>query len=407
MINKFLNPKTIAVIGASKNPQKVGYALMDNLKDFNGKVIPINPKLKYKSVLDYNEVIDLAIIAIPTSFVNNALAQCGKKKIKNVIVISAGFSEVGNKKAEQEILRTAKKYNIRILGPNCFGIANPFIKLDTTFSKTSVKSGNIAFISQSGALWSYISDLSESADIGFSGFVSLGNMSDLNFSEFLEYFSKDKKTKSIILYIEKLKDGKRFMEAAKRCKKPIYAIKAGKSNEGAKAAISHTGSLATDYEIYKGAFKQSGIILCESLEEALEKASKKQIKIKQSKLSRINEAVVITNAGGAGALVADYLSEKQIQIKGPYDILGTAKSNDYLEAFKKYNKSNNFIIIMTPQTMTDVVEIAKIIVEFKKENGNKQIICCFLGKRDNSLNDIFKRSKIHYYNTLKEFRKSL
>ena len=235
-----------------------------------------------------------------------------KRKFKNVIIISAGFSEVGNVKAKKDILAIRKKYGIKFLGPNCFGVCNPHSNLDTTFSKQTAKKGSIGFISQSGALWSYVSDL----DIGFSKFASLGNPIGLGFSEVLDYFRKDKKTKSIILYIEKISNGKKFMEVAKKCKKPIYAVKAGKTQTGSKAAISHTGSLASDYEIYRGMFKQTNIILCETLEEALEKAGKKSVSsISSKKLKQKfqNSATIITNAGGAGALAADYLTEAGIK----------------------------------------------------------------------------------------------
>jgi acyl-CoA synthetase (NDP forming) len=163
-MKSFFNPKTIAVIGASTHPEKVGGILMEKLQTFKGTLVPINPKLEYKTVLDYKSKIDLAIIAIPAKFVPKVLEQCGKKKIKSVIIITAGFSEIGNVELEKKILTITKKYDIKFIGPNCFGISNPCIKLDTTFSNQQPKKGNISFISQSGALWSYISDL----DIGYS-----------------------------------------------------------------------------------------------------------------------------------------------------------------------------------------------------------------------------------------------
>ena len=294
MLEQFFYPKTIAVIGASDNPEKVGYALMRNLFRFKGKIIPINIKRDkvmniqaYRSVLKYKKDIDLAIIAIPKELVNDVLEQCGKKEIKHVIIISAGFSETGDDKEEKRILETAKKYNINFLGPNCFGVCNPYLNLNTTFAREIPKQGEVAFISQSGALWSYISDYLKKR-VGFSGFVSLGNMAQLSFDRFLEYFIDDKNTKAIVLYIEKIKHGRNFLRIAKKSKKPIYVIKAGKSKEGMKAAISHTGSLATDYNIYKGVFKQAGIELCDSLLEAFEKASKKRKKRRYSLINTSN-----------------------------------------------------------------------------------------------------------------------
>ncbi len=353
-IKNFFTPKTIAVIGASDNPLKVGNVLIKKLCECKRKVIPINPKHQtiegkkaYPSVLKYHKKIDLAVIAIPSKFVNSILIECGKKKIKSVIIISSGFKEIGNKKLEDKIIQTAKKYKIRILGPNCFGVANPYLKLDTTFSNTSPQPGNIAFISQSGALWSYISDF----NFKFSGFVSLGNMSDLTFSDFINYFNKDKKTKKIILYIEKLKLGKKFIEICRKSKKQIIIVKAGKTKKGSEAAISHTGSLATDFAIYKGAFKQAKVKVIDSLAEAFE-MKKEKIKISSKKVK------IITNAGGAAALLTDYLTEQGIktQVK---DLLGTALAKDYKKEIKK--SKGKLIIILTPQKMSEPEKTAEII----------------------------------------------
>ncbi len=393
-MKSFFNPKTIAVIGASTHPEKVGGILMEKLQTFKGTLVPINPKLEYKTVLDYKLKIDLAIIAIPAKFVPKVLEQCGKKKIKSVIIITAGFSEIGNVELEKKILTITKKYDIKFIGPNCFGINNPYIKLDTTFSNQQPKKGNISFISQSGALWSYISDL----DIGYSKFVSLGNPIGLGFADFLDYLRKDRNTKSIILYIEKISDGKKFIEIAKKCKKPIYAIKSGKTLSGSKAAISHTGSLATNYEIYKGMFKQTNIILCDSIEEALEKASKKKIKSKRLKIN-IKKTTIITNAGGAGALATDYLTERGIKTK-LIDLLGTATSSDYKKELNKH-KNDNLLIITTPQKMTDIDNIAYIITNFKKQNSKSNITVCLLGDKSvKNATNYLKKNKIRVTNTL-------
>jgi len=385
-LKNFFNPETIAVVGASDNPKKVGYALMKKLMKFKGRVIPINVKHEkifgkkaYKRVVDFKGKIDLAIIAIPALFIKNVLKDCGNKKIKNVIVISAGFSEIGNYKLEKEIIRIAKKYKMNLLGPNCFGIANLYKNLDTTFSKASVKKGDIAFISQSGALWSYIADISTLKNIGFSGFVSLGNMADLDFSDFIEYFGKDNKTKKIILYVEKIKNGKKFIKAckvAKKFKKEIIAIKAGKSKKGKEATISHTGSLATDYEIYKGVFKQANVKLVDSLSLAF--GFKNNFKSKISQIKNKN-LIIITNAGGAGALLADFFSEKN-NVEKIKDLIGTALAGDYKRVIKKINQRKyDFIItVLTPQTMSQPEETAKVLVDYKFKN---KIIAFFLGDK--------------------------
>ena len=409
-MRNFLAPKSIVVIGASEKEGKVGFSLMKNLKDFKGDVIPINlnsdrilGKKTYKSVLDYQGRIDLAVIAIPSKFVPSALLECGKKKIDSVIIITSGFSETGNKKGEEKILKIAKKYKMRVLGPNCFGVSNPYINLDTTFAKHSPEKGDIAFISQSGALFSYISDL----DIGFSGFVSLGNMIDISFNDSLNYFLNDKNTKSIVLYIEKLKEGRKFIDICKKSKKKIYAVKAGKSEKGRESAISHTGSLATDFEIYKGVFKQAKVTLCNSLVECFEKASGRKL-TSHKKLKIGKKAVIITNAGGAGALFTDYCESHGVKVveweeKNPLDLTGTASSENYrraLDELKNKNFYDTVIVILTPQKMSGTESTAYVISEFKNET-NKNVIALFLGKKSmKKANKIFENNKVQYLNAI-------
>jgi len=377
-LGKFLNPKNIAVIGASETEGKVGYTLMRKLLKFEGEIIPINPeketvlgKKAYHSVLDYQGKIDLVVIAIPSVHVKNVLEECGKKKIKNVIIISAGFSETGKTDLENELKEIGKKYKINLVGPNCFGVANPYLSLDTTFANMSAKEGDIAFISQSGALWSYIADVSSSdGNLGFSGFVSLGNMADLEFCDFIEYFNKDKKTKKIVLYIERLKNGRKFIDVCKKSKKEIIVIKSGRTKTGSEATLSHTGSLATDYEIYKGAFKQAGVRLESSFLSAFG-ISNLKIEPKGKKIG------IITNAGGAGALVTDHLVEEGYEALPPIDVLGTALAEDYKKAFETLkNKVDSVIVILTPQSMSQPDELAKEIVKFAKV---KPVIAFFLG----------------------------
>jgi len=398
-LKNFLEPKSIAIIGASDHPEKVGGILMKKVSNFKGQIIPINPKHQilfnkkcYSSIKEVKEKINLAIIAIPAKFVNNILIDCGKRKIQSVIIISAGFSEIGEKKLEKEIIETAKKYKINFIGPNCFGIANPYQNLDTTFSNSLPKKGNIAFISQSGALWSFASDY----DIGFSGFVSLGNMADLNFSDFIEYFNHDKKTKKIILYIEKLKDGKKFIEVCKKSKKKIFVIKAGKTKESHEAAISHTGSLATDFKIYKGIFKQAKVKQVESLSKALGLKKENTFLLNKKK----NKIIIVTNAGGAGTLITDKYIERGFNlIKAPIDILGTANSEDYKKALEKIKKEKQdlTIVALTPQSMSEPEKTAEIVVNYAK---SKPTIAYFLGNKS-----IAKAKKILEKNNIPCFTK--
>ena len=393
-LKKILNPKTVAIIGASPHEGKVGHTLMEKLSKFQGKIIPVNPKHReilgkrtYHSLQEYSDKIDLAIIAIPAEAVKDSLKDCARKKIKNVIIISAGFSEVGKKELERELLQIARQNKINLLGPNCFGIANPRINLDTTFANNSTEKGDIAFISQSGALWSYLADL-KLLNQGFSGFISLGNMADLEFSDFIEYFNKDKNTKKIILYMEKLKYGKRFIKACRKSKKEIVVVKAGASEKGNQAVISHTGSLATDFKIYKGAFKQANVKLTNSLSEAV------GLKTEFPKLPKAKTAI-ITNAGGAGALITDYLAEQKINPEAPIDILGTATPEDYKKTLKKLKVYKAIVVILTPQTMSNPEKTAKVLAESKQK---KKIIAFFLGDKSISkAKNILKRAGIPCY----------
>jgi acyl-CoA synthetase (NDP forming) len=390
-LDSFFSPKSIAVVGASNTPGKVGHILMEKLSKFKGDVVPINPKdskvndiKAYPSLLDCKKKIDLVVIAIPKRFVSEVMLQVVEKKIKNVILITAGFAEVGDVAAEEEIVKIARDNGINLLGPNCFGLINAKEKIDLTFSKETVKHGDTVFISQSGALGSYVLDL----DIGLRGFISVGNMSDLNFPDFIEFFSKDRATKKIVLYIEALKDGRRFIDACKKSKKEIVVVKSGKTKAGVKATMSHTGSLATDFEVYKGAFKQAGVKYMISLAEAF--GFEKQ---DYSKFLKGKNIAVITNAGGAGALVTDELERDGFVVHGPKDILGTATPNDYKRALHKIkNPYSNIIVIFTPQTMSDATQTAKIIAQSRWKD---KIVALFLG--DESVREakkILKDNKI-------------
>ena len=395
-LKSFLNPKSVAIIGASENLGKVGGILVDKISKFPGKKIFVNPNREnifgmkcYKSILDYKKSIDLVLIAIPKDFVLNSLKECARKKIKNVIVISAGFSETGDGNSEEKILEIAKKNKMNILGPNCFGVSIPRIGLDTTFSNSSARKGDVAFVSQSGALFSYVSDVKK---LGFSYFVSLGNMVDLSFEDFLPFLIKDKSTKKIVLYMEKLKNGRKFIDICRKSKKEIMVVKVGSSTKGSQAAISHTGSLATDYAVYKGIFKQARVKQVESIEEAFGlKSERKDFKM--------NSPTIITNAGGAGGLLSDGLERKGVFLaSSPIDVLGTAKAQDYEKAIFSIRKGSTILLILTPQRMAEPEETAKMIVKNKK---NYNFVCFFLGEDSvKKGSDILKKGGIKVYNTL-------
>lgn len=395
-LKSFLNPKSVAIIGASENLGKVGGILVDKLMKFSGKKIFVNPNREsifgmkcYKSILDYEKNIDLVLIAIPKDFVLNSLNECARKKIKNVIIISAGFSEMGDWPSEEKILEIARKNDMNILGPNCFGICVPSIGLDTTFSNSFASNGDVAFVSQSGALFSYVSDVKK---LGFSYFVSLGNMADLSFEDFLPFLIKDKSTKKIVLYVEKLKNGGKFIDICKKSKKEIVAVKVGSSLKGSQAAISHTGSLATDHNVYRGIFKQAKVRQVESIEEAFGLKSKcKKIDVKSP--------TIITNAGGAGGLLADRLEKEGISLAvSPIDVLGTAKAEDYEKAILSVKKGSTILLILTPQKMAQGEETARMVLKNKK---NYDFVCFFLGEKSVlEGTKILKKGGVLVYNTL-------
>ncbi|ACX73172.1 acetyl coenzyme A synthetase (ADP forming), alpha domain protein [Methanocaldococcus vulcanius M7] len=403
-------PRSVAVIGATNREGKVGYAIMKNLENFNGRVYPVNPKydevlgLKcYKSVLDIEDEIDLAIIVVPNVVVPQVLEECGKKGVKSAVIISAGFSEVGNYELEEKIKEIAKRYNIRIIGPNCLGIMNTHINLNATFAKVFPPKGGVSIISQSGAVLNAILDIAPLLNIGFSKVVSIGNKVDVQESDLMEYFLNDEDTKMVVLYIEGLKD-KRFLNVAKKLskKKPIIALKSGRTDVGKKAAKSHTGSLAGEDEIYEAVFKESGIVRAYTFEELVDLI---HIFSTQPTINS-NEIGIITNAGGFGVLAADSCVDygmklanfedstvetlknilpKTATISNPLDIIGDATPERYKKVVDVLSKDKNvkgLLVILTPQEMTKPLEVAKSIIEVKTTHEDlklKPLITSFVG----------------------------
>lgn len=416
MLDNIFNPKSVAVIGASNTKGKVGYAIMKNLMAFiknnpNNKIYPINPKYDeifgikcYKSVMEVPDNIDLAVISIPAKFIPSTLEECGRKGTKGAVIISAGFSEVGNYELEEEVKAIAKKYGIRIIGPNCLGIINMHNKLNASFSKEYFKEGNITFISQSGAVLTAILDIAPLLNLGFSKIISLGNKIDIQESDLMDYLLNDNTTELVVFYIEGLKD-KKFIESAKKLAKvkPIIALKSGKTKEGAKAASSHTGSLAGDNQIYKAAFKKGKVLTIETFEELVNLMHV----FSTQPLMKRNNIGIITNAGGFGVMAADSCKKYDLtlgefeestknelkkhlpqtsSISNPLDLIGDADTNRYKNAIKilKYDKNiDGMLVILTPQEMTKPLEVAETIVEEKSNMKNegiyKPIVASFVG----------------------------
>ena len=404
-LDKFFKPKSIAIIGASRDQNKIGHVILKNLIDagFKGKIYPINPNAEeilnlkcYKSVLNIREEIDLAIIAVPANLALEVVKQCGMKEIDSIAMITAGFSEIGNEEAEKEILAQLKQHKMRLIGPNLLRLLDVHSNLDTIFLPrlrlTRPHPGGISFICQSGAVGSAMLDLSATQGYGFAKFISYGNALDLNECDFLEYLGNDPKTKVICMYIEGIKDGKRFMEVAKKVskKKPIIAIKGGTTAEGKQAALSHTASLAGSFEIYKGAFKQTGIIYAENLEELFDFARilDKSIPPKGDKIQ------IITNGGGYGILSADNVAENKLKlavmstetrkflqkntspisiIKNPIDLAGDADTKRFELTLEACIKDNNIDIILavilyqTPLITSEIVSVVSELNSLKKK----------------------------------------
>jgi len=422
-LDKLFNPKSVAIIGASRDHNSVGYGILRNLntgcvfqcnycKPFPGPIYPVNPYAEkvqgircYPSILRIEDSVDLAIIAVPAKIVSMVIEECVEKKVKAIIVVSAGFAELGKegKKLQDEIAEVTKKAKIPLLGPNCLGVIRSCSKMNASFAPSMPPEGSIAFVSQSGALADSIIDWAIEARYGFSAIVSYGNKADLDAVDFLEYFAEDEKTKAITLYIEGIDDGEKFIEVAKEVskKKPIIALKAGRSEHGRKAISTHTGSLAGSYDIYEAAFKQSGVIIADTVEEMFDLAKV----LAYQPLCKGNNIAIISNAGGPAVLCADYCGMYGIDLpelktstinkldksgfmhkayskRNPLDIVGDALPERYkaaLEALLGENYVDGVIVIQTLQTMTDPEENANIIIEAHKKYPDKPIICTYMG----------------------------
>ncbi len=434
-LDKIFNPKSVAVVGASDEEGSVGYALMKNFLEsgFEGEVYPVNIRKKeilgvkaYQTVEQLPKTVDLAVIATPAKTVPDVVEQCGRAGIKGLIIISAGFKETGpeGKALEDKILEIKRKYDLRIIGPNCLGIIRPSIRLNATFINKMPRPGNIAFISQSGALGTAILDWAVHENVGFSHFVSVGSMIDVDFGDLIDYFGTDPKTRSILMYVEGITNARKFMSAARHFArtKPIIVVKAGKFSESAKAAASHTGSLTGEDNVYDAAFKRAGVVRVEEIADLFNCAEVLGLQ----PLPRGPNLAIITNAGGPGVMATDALigmggklaklSQQTMDylnsILPPYwshgnpiDILGDAKADRYkavLEACLNDENVDGILLIYTAQAVAEPVEIAKSIVELVKSKGQqgKTILTSFMGRKAvEEANFIFNANEIPTFST--------
>lgn len=405
-------PKSIAVIGASAEKTKLGHMVLWNIikYKYKGEIYPVNLHDKkimglkcYKSVYDIPSKIDLAVLAIPASFVPEAMEECGRKGVKGTVIISAGFKETGaiGGALEEKVQNIAKKYGMRVLGPNCLGIIDTSSSLNASFAESMPEKWPIAVFSQSGAMSTAILDWANANGIGFSKMVSLGNKADLTECDLLEAWQKDDSSKVILGYLEGIEDGDRFLSITKKItkKKPLIIIKAGSSDEGARAISSHTGSLAGYDQAAEAAFVKAGIIRARTIQDLFDYSKAFSF----LSVPRGNKVAVITNAGGPGVMTTDLvdgsnylemaeLSQKtkrllkktlppSANIKNPIDVVGDAKADRFKEALEAAEGDRNvdmIVVLLTPQVMTEVEKTAELIAKIKKKTG-KPIVASFIG----------------------------
>jgi acetyl coenzyme A synthetase (ADP forming)-like protein len=403
-------PQSIAVIGASGNPEKIGYAVFRNLLPFPGSLYPVNPghaeilgKPVFARVADIPGTVDVAVIAVPALLVPGIIEELAEHGTPLAIIISSGFREIGREgeELEKKILATARKSGMRIIGPNCLGIVLPHQNINTTFDPVAPRKGHIAFISQSGAIITTIVDWSVPEEIGFSAVISVGNQLDLGFIDFLRYAGLQDETRAVILYIEEIKDGRAFLDVVKEITriKPVIVLKSGSSAIGKKAASSHTGSLAGDFEVYLTAFRQAGAIPVFSIREAFDVA---ELLVSEG-YPQGNRALVITAAGGFAVLASDYAERFGIDLPplspqltaeldlflppiwnrgNPMDIIGDGGAERYARVFDILTRFQDewdiALVIAVPSAVIDPAHLAQEIARFSK-NTHKMTVGCLVG----------------------------
>ena len=430
----FLSPKSIAVIGASDKEGSVGRAITSNImKGYKGTVFPISPsrdtvfdQKAYKSVLDVPEEIDLAVIITKNTIVPTVLEECGQKKIQGAVVITAGFKEVDEegKKLEQQLKDISKKYNLRIIGPNCLGVMNldPQTMMNSTFLKITPKSGEIALVSQSGAICAALVEDASAQGIGFSAVVSMGNKADMTEIDILKMLAEHEQTKVIVMYLEDMGNGQEFLKVCKQItkkntvKKPVLVLKSGRSPEGAKAAMSHTGALMGSDEIYDALLKQSGAIRVDTMEELFDYATA----FSKQPLPVEGDLVIVSNAGGPAIISTDSCSKLGIKMakieeirskidavippwgssRNPVDIVGDADFNRFenvLNEVLQHKNVGSVISMCTPSATLNYDKLAEVIVKMSKKY-KKTMLASLMGLDEGITNrEILAAGDVPYY----------
>lgn len=415
-LKPFFEPRSVAIIGASTNPGKLGYAVVENLVKggftARGQVYPINPQAQeimgmkvYPSVKAVNGPVDLAVIVIPYPVVPDALRECGEKGIPAAIVISAGFREAGREGLERELelIDIARQYQIRLVGPNCLGVIDTFTPLNASFAAGTPPSGPMAFMSQSGALGTAVLDIALAGRLGLSKFVSLGNKADVDEIDLLRAWQEDVHTRVILMYSEGMTNGQEFIRVAREVtrRKPVVAIKSGVTQSGSRAVSSHTGSLAGSEQAYHAAFRQAGVLRVEAMETLFDVA----LAIGYQPALQGERVAIITNAGGPGILATDALErtglimarfenetiqtlEQQLpdaaSAANPVDVLGDARADRYRFALETVARDPNvdaLLVLLTPQAMTEITATAEAIGELAA-TLEKPVLACFMGEKE-------------------------
>ncbi|RTZ97723.1 MAG: CoA-binding protein, partial [Deltaproteobacteria bacterium] len=425
-LDAIFSPKSVAVVGASTVPGKVGHDIFVNILKggFTGTLYPVNPRAKaiasvraYPSLTDIPDEVDLAMIILPPRLALNTVKEAIEKGIKAIVIVSAGFKEVGGEGAriEKEMAALCHEAGIRMVGPNCLGVINPRdnTRLNASFSARMPKPDNVSFMSQSGALCTAVLDFAADRKFGFSKFISIGNKADVDEVDLLRYFHNDPDTEVILIYVEELQRGPEFIEVAREITggdrpKPILVIKSGRTSAGAQAAASHTGSLAGSEAVYDAIFRQSGVIRVNSIDELFDFATAFAYK-NESALGKLrrkvphgNRVAIVTNAGGPGIVATDMtvtsglvparFSEDTIaalrshlpstaNVNNPVDVIGDAAQDRYANALSAVIKDEGVdgaLVILTPQSMTNAIGTAEAIVKIARRS-HKPILCCFMG----------------------------
>jgi len=431
-LSRFFTPQSVAIVGASERPESVGFRLLLNMQEagFQGGLYPVNNKhneiagLKaYPDLMAIPGDLDLVVIATPAPTVPGIVRQCGEKNVGSVIIISAGFSELGEAgtRLQQEILDLGHRYNIRMIGPNCLGVARPSGKLNATFGDGVIKDGSLALLSQSGAVCTAILDWAKAQDIGFSTVVSMGGAADIDFGEVLDYLATDSQTTGILMYVEGIRDARRFLSGLKAAArlKPVILIKSGRHEAGCKAAMSHTGAMVGGDNVFDAAIARAGVVRVYSISElfAAARVLANQYQVSGKRLA------IITNAGGPGVMSTDRAGDVGVDMAelspaslsalnavlpvhwshaNPVDILGDATADRYQKALAvclEDEQIDGVLVILTPQAMTNPTEIAECVIAGAATSKKPVLASWTGGAKVQAGRDLFLNSNVAHFNT--------